>query len=96
MLVIIGRGEVTAGSKRKLGVTMVTVGHITAAVSCSRCEARPGVPDCASFACSVTRSTTTEFQHNDIIMKTTVQNDLRLEMALESMWIVCAHEKSNN
>ena len=51
---------------------------------------------CASFACSVTRSTTTEFQHNDIMMKTTVQNDLRLEMALESMWIVCAHEKSNN
>ena len=51
---------------------------------------------CASFACSVTRSTTTEFQHNDIMMKTTVQNDLRLEMALESMWIICAHEKSNN
>ena len=51
---------------------------------------------CASFACSVTRSTTAEFQHNDIMMKTTVQNDLRLEMALESMWIVCAHEKSNN
>ena len=50
----------------------------------------------ASFACSVTRSTTTEFQHNDIMMKTTVQNDLRLEMALESVWIVCAHEKSNN
>ena len=51
---------------------------------------------CASFACSVTRSTTTEFQHHDIMMKTTVQNDLRLEMALESVWIVCAHEKSNN
>ena len=51
---------------------------------------------CASFACSVTRSTTTEFQHNDIMMKTTGQNDWRLEMALESMWIVCAHEKSNN
>ena len=51
---------------------------------------------CESFACSVTRSTTTEFQHNDIMMKTTVQNDLRLEMALESMWIVCAHEKSSN
>ena len=47
---------------------------------------------CASFACSATRSTTTEFQHNDIMMKTTVQNDLRLE----SVWIVCAHEKSNN
>ena len=30
------------------------------------------------------------------MMKTTVQNDLRLEMALESVWIVCAHEKSNN
>ena len=45
---------------------------------------------CASFACSVTRSTTTEFQHNDIMMKTTVQNDLRLEMALESMWILCS------
>ena len=29
-------------------------------------------------------------------MKATVQTDLRLEMALESMWIVCAHEKSNN
>ena len=41
-------------------------------------------------------ATTTEFQHNDIMMKTTVQNDLRLEMALESVWIVCAHEKSNN
>ena len=27
-----------------------------------------------------TRSTTTEFQHNDIMMKTTVHNDLRLEM----------------
>ena len=26
------------------------------------------------------------------MMKTPVQNDLRLEMALESMWIVCAHE----
>ena len=34
------------------------------------------------------------FNTNDIMMKTTVQNDLRLEMALESMWIVCAHEKS--
>ena len=42
----------------------------------------------------MTRSKTTEFQH-DIMMKTTVQNDLRLEMALESMCIVCAHEKSN-
>ena len=30
------------------------------------------------------------------MMRTTVQNDLRLEMALESEWIVCAHEKSNN
>ena len=49
----------------------------------------------ASFACSVTRSTTTEFQHNDMMMRTNVQNDLRHEMALE-MWIVCAHEKSNN
>ena len=47
---------------------------------------------CASFACSVTRSATTEFQHNDIMMKTPVQNDLRLEMARELMWIVCAHE----
>ena len=28
--------------------------------------------DCASFACSVTRSTTKEFQHNDIMMMTTV------------------------
>ena len=25
-----------------------------------------------------------------------MQNDLRLEMALESVWIVCAHEKSND
>ena len=48
---------------------------------------------CPSFACSVTGSTTTEFQHNDIMMKTTVQNDLRLEMALEPVWIVCANEK---
>ena len=48
---------------------------------------------CANFVCVVTRSTTAEFQHNDMIMKTNVQNDLRLEMALE-MWIVCAHEKS--
>ena len=31
-------------------------------------------------------------QHNDITMKTPLQNDLRLEMPLESMWIVCAHE----
>ena len=37
--------------------------------------------NCASFVCSVTRSTTTEFQHNDIMMKTTVQNDSRLKMA---------------
>ena len=59
---------------------------------------QPGeeINNCTSFACSVTRSTTTEFQHNDIMMKTTVQNDLRLGMALESMWIVCAREKSNN
>ena len=60
------------------------------------CAGSEGGHDCASFACSVTRSTTVEFQHNDIMMKTTVQNDLRHEMALESMWIVCAHEKSNN
>ena len=42
---------------------------------------------CANFVCSVTRSTTAEFQHNDMMMRTSVQNDLRLEMALESMWI---------
>ena len=42
---------------------------------------------CANFVCSVTRSTTAEFQHNDMMMRTNVQNDLRLEMALESMWI---------
>ena len=35
--------------------------------------------NCANFVCSVTRSTTAE--------RTNVQNDLRLEMALESMWI---------
>ena len=33
-------------------------------------------PSCARFACSLTQSTTTQFQHNDIMMKTTVQNDL--------------------
>ena len=60
------------------------------------CDFPSFVNYCASFACSVTRSKTTEFQHNDIMMKTTVQNDLRLEMALESMWIVCPHGKSNN
>ena len=43
--------------------------------------------------CVVTRSTTAEFQHNDMMMMTNVQNDLRLEMALE-MWIVSVHEKS--
>ena len=48
---------------------------------------------CANFVCVVTRSTTAEFQHNDMMMRTNVQNDLRLEMALE-MWIVCIHEKS--
>ena len=26
------------------------------------------------------------------MMKTPMQNDLRLEMALKSMWIICAHE----
>ena len=63
---------------------------------CDVCRRHITAPlPCANFACSVTRSTTTEFQHN-IMMKTTVQNDLRLEMALESMWIVSAHEKSNN
>ena len=45
------------------------------------------------FVCVVTRSTTAEFQHNDMMMKTNVQNDLRHEMALE-MWIVSVHEKS--
>ena len=45
------------------------------------------------FVCVVTRSTTAEFQHNDMMMRTYVQNDLRLEMALE-MWIVSVHEKS--
>ena len=45
------------------------------------------------FVCVVTRSTTAEVQHNDMMMRTNVQNDLRLEMALE-MWIVSAHEKS--
>ena len=49
--------------------------------------------NCANFVCVVTRSTTAEFQHNDMMMRTNVQNDLRLEMALE-MWIVCVHEKS--
>ena len=34
----------------------------------------------------------TEFQHNDNMKKTHVQNGLRLEMALDSMWIVCVHE----
>ena len=58
---------------------------------CDVCRRHVTAPlPCASFACSVTRSTTTEFQHNDIMMKTSVQNDLRLEMALESMWIVCS------
>ena len=45
------------------------------------------------FVCLVARSTTAEFQHNDMMMRTNVQNDLRLEMALE-MWIVSVHEKS--
>ena len=45
------------------------------------------------FVCVVTRSTTAEFQHNDMMMRTNVQNDLRHEMALE-MWIVSVHEKS--
>ena len=43
--------------------------------------------------CVVTRSTTAEGQHNDMMMWTNVQNDLRHEMALE-MWIVSVHEKS--
>ena len=41
----------------------------------------------------MTRSTTAEFQHNDMMMRTNVQNDLRHEMVLE-MWIVSVHEKS--
>ena len=45
------------------------------------------------FVCVVTRSTTAEVQHNDMMMRTNVQNDLRHEMALE-MWIVSVHEKS--
>ena len=45
------------------------------------------------FVCVVTRSTTAEVQHNDMMMRTNVQNDLRHEMALE-MWIVNVHEKS--
>ena len=45
------------------------------------------------FDSVVTRSTTAEFQHNDMMMRTNVQNDLRHEMALE-MWIVSVHEKS--
>ena len=45
------------------------------------------------FVCVVTRSTTAEVQHNDMMMWTNVQNDLRYEMALE-MWIVSVHEKS--
>ena len=45
------------------------------------------------FVCDVTRSTTAEVQHNDMMMWTNVQNDLRHEMALE-MWIVSVHEKS--
>ena len=36
---------------------------------------------------SLTRSTTAEVQHNDQMMRTNVQHDLRHEMALESMWI---------
>ena len=47
----------------------------------------------ANFVCVLTRSTTAEFQHNDMMMRTNVQNDLRLEMALV-MWIVSVHEKS--
>ena len=45
------------------------------------------------FVCVVTRSTTAEVQHNDMMMRTNVQNGLRHEMALE-MWIVSVHEKS--
>ena len=45
------------------------------------------------FVCVVTRPTTAEVQHNDMMMRTKVQNDLRHEMALE-MWIVSVHEKS--
>ena len=45
------------------------------------------------FVCVVTRSTTAEVQHNDMMMWTNVQSDLRHEMALE-MWIVSVHEKS--
>ena len=45
------------------------------------------------FVCVVTRSTTAEFQHNDMMMRSNVQNDLRHEMALD-MWIVSVHEKS--
>ena len=45
------------------------------------------------FVCVVTRSTTAEVQHNDMMMRTNVQNDLRHKMALE-MWIVSVHEKS--
>ena len=58
---------------------------------CRRCITAP-LP-CANFGCVVTRSTTAEFQHNDMMMRTTVLNDLRLEMAHE-MRIVSVHEKS--
>ena len=45
------------------------------------------------FVCVVTRLTTAEVQHNDMVMWTNVQNDLRHDMALE-MWIVSVHEKT--
>ena len=45
------------------------------------------------FVFVVTRSTTAEFQHNDMMIRTNVSNDLRHKMALE-MWIVSVHEKS--
>ena len=59
----------------------------------TRCVRRLEGDNCANFVCVVTRSTTAEFQHNDMMMRTNVQNDLRHEMALE-MWIVSVHEKS--
>ena len=45
------------------------------------------------FVCVVTRSTTAEVQHNDMMMKTNVQNDLKHEMALRCGF-VSVHEKS--
>ena len=75
-----------------LGQPTSFLGHMY--LGCTQRECKPNATIIAQiFVCVVTRSTTAEVQHNDMMMWTNVQNDLRHEMALE-MWIVSVHEKS--